>query len=58
MTDSEQGGIILVVLGVLFVIGFIYMGISTSIDRKNNVTLVENTLKPKLGGIDIEIKIN
>ena len=35
MSDSEQGGIILSVLGVLFVIGFIYIGISTSIDRKN-----------------------
>ncbi len=35
MTDSEQGGIILVVLGILFIIGFIYMGISTSIEKRN-----------------------
>ena len=56
MTDSEQGGIILIALVILFAVGFIYMGISTSIDRKNNIKLVENTLKPILGGIDIEIK--
>lgn len=55
MTDSEQGGIILVVLGILFVVGFIYMGISTGIEKRNNIKLVEKTLKPKLGGIDIEV---
>ena len=34
MTDSEQGGIILLVLCVLLLIGFIYAGISSSIEKK------------------------
>ena len=56
MTDSEQGGIILLVLCVLLLIGFIYAGISSSIEKKQNKEFVEKTLFPKLNRLDSEIK--